>query len=369
MAYLPLGTPLQIAGTPPSSHASANAYNAAKVLDAVGGVGMARAMAMAAHAVYTAKEVDDEVSQSTPEWPPGWTLLGHAGYGVDPQSMGRQKHTGARFDRLAASLLRRTAGSQRELMLAFRGTVSGEWTTDTNAAHERFYVSQSHRVSGDGWGRQVEKGKTHAGFCHHTNAILFGYAHGQYSLARTIYDLDPATIHVTGHSLGGATAHLAALALRHYFELKGQGRRPRINVLSFAAPRVCNATFPPNKLRQSFGDSELHGVRIVNMLDPVPNVPGVSGAGIRIGLAGFRTGKVGLGGVTGVVTSAFGIAGDALSVLGALGGRWTHPSFGKLRFSDNGNPVGGHPHSMVLYKHVMLDATFRLERDLQDFLF
>jgi hypothetical protein len=368
MAFVPLKPPIARVVAGSAKYRSKPSENARRILEGIGGLETGVAMALAAKSIYDLHRdgrygLGNIGTLEGQVWPLGWEFLGWAGYHEIGQGMGRRKLSGTRCDVIAAALL--TRGARRsEAMIAFRGTVtSGEWKTDLNQNHARFVVHESHLQSGEGMGDSVELGKTHGGFFHHLNATLFGHDGRNGSLARWVYDLRPEIIYITGHSLGGATCHLAALAMRYYANLKKDGWTPEIRLLSFAAPRVCNATFPPNRLREAFSTAQIAGVRIVNMLDGIPNVPGQSGAGMRFGLSlGRRDPALALAPLGLVV----GGLGDLANLLTAVRGRWSHPSFGKLRFRDNGRSVGGHPHSMDLYLEVLLNQTHRLDRDLQD---
>jgi hypothetical protein len=105
---------------------------------------------------------------------------------------------------------------KRTLILAFRGTVlPSEWLTDAN------FFSTQVEFSG-------QKLDVHRGFLNHFN----GMKDTIYSVVSTLIALENVTrIIVTGHSLGGAVANLAALFLRENFDVP-------VYLITFEAPKV-----------------------------------------------------------------------------------------------------------------------------------
>jgi hypothetical protein len=96
-------------------------------------------------------------------------------------------------------------------------------------------------------------GKVHQGFLH-----AWATVRGPIVSLLDQWHTDHRRLWLTGHSLGGALATLAAV------DLKGQGR-PVQEVVTFGAPRVGDAAFA-----QGY---QVPTVRFVNHHDPVPWVP------------------------------------------------------------------------------------------------
>ncbi len=136
-------------------------------------------------------------------------------------------------------------------VLVFPGTASTEdWITDVRIAKRRWSA-----------------GKVHAGF----GAAYESVADKIRSLA-----LAAQSIHVAGHSLGGALAALCA------HDLAANGF-PVSAVYTFGAPRVGNVTFARDY------DAKLHDetFRIVNQRDPVPWLPPFLASTLSSPLTGF----------------------------------------------------------------------------------
>jgi hypothetical protein len=348
----------------------------------IGGYEVGKHLAMAASAVYGAMALR-EGKQDAEEWPRGWTPVADAFYDTESQGKGQSKVVGDVAKTHAVAVLQwqgAPAGpfKKGDLLVACRGTVTPqEWKIDFNLSKGEFV----HPTTGD------VIGKTHAGFRHYYDALFLGKLAGQPNLFEGLIALLEKSageaVYFTGHSLGGAMCHLGALGFHLYLGSEVQTKLksvPEVRMCSFAAPRVCNAHTPPNKLFQAFNKAQapsarkLSGVRVVNMEDPVPNTPGQSFAALRSLAAGVRGGSGASGAAKGATTglgvvavSPLAVVADVFNAASApLQGRWSHPSINKLRFKDNGRGNGGHPHSMDLYKHILVDAPFRLALDLQD---
>lgn len=106
------------------------------------------------------------------------------------------------------------------------------------------------------WPRRSGYGRIHRGFLSQWDSIKRSILN-EMQRAET-----PPTIYVTGHSLGGALATIAAL------EMKKNMPHSNIIVWTFGAPRVGNAAFV-----QDFRNHIQESVRVVRKPDPVPLVP------------------------------------------------------------------------------------------------
>lgn len=137
---------------------------------------------------------------------------------------------------------------QKKIILSFRGTIATSiknWVTDLKASKVKDYAG----VSG---------AKVHAGFLNAWQSVRTQTFNAVRSL-RTKYP--GYKLAITGHSLGGALAILAAADLSHNQQTVDE-------VYTFGAPRVGNSVFS-TYFKQKIAES----YRIVNRDDIVPHVP------------------------------------------------------------------------------------------------
>lgn len=138
--------------------------------------------------------------------------------------------------------------AQNKIVLAFRGTKSTSitnWVTDLKASKSTNY---------DG----VSGAKVHTGFLQAWESIRTPTVNA----LRTLRARYPAyKLAITGHSLGGALAVLAATDLGHHEKIVDE-------IYTFGAPRVGNSAFV-----QHFQEKVTDSFRIVNNDDVVPHVP------------------------------------------------------------------------------------------------
>ncbi len=142
------------------------------------------------------------------------------------------------------------------IVIAFRGTANiRNWLTDADCVRATLIESAEFGTC-----------KVHAGFLAAYESIispLTAHLRESAALRRSMIDGNTATpIYVTGHSLGGALALLAAL------ELARQGFNIA-QVYTFGQPRVGNAAFK-RLYEKSLGDRTY---RLVYEEDIVPRVP------------------------------------------------------------------------------------------------
>ena len=102
-------------------------------------------------------------------------------------------------------------------------------------------------------------------------------------LLQAIDDLDaadahtsaPSPIHITGHSMGGAMAMVAALEIAHFRRCRGYPLNPRagegVSTCTFAAPRIGDNTFA-ELFAQTFPHERDHWALQVDS-DAVPHLP------------------------------------------------------------------------------------------------
>ncbi|CAF1406694.1 unnamed protein product, partial [Didymodactylos carnosus] len=107
----------------------------------------------------------------------------------------------------------------------------------------------------------VPNTKVHIGFYHAYDAIKTQVRSSVYALVQTF---PQATVLVTGHSLGGALATLAAIDLKQQYEAA------IIQLYTFGSPRVGNAAFV-DYMYTFFPQGSIY--RIVHSNDIVPQVP------------------------------------------------------------------------------------------------
>lgn len=138
-------------------------------------------------------------------------------------------------------VLERGASVNRELIVVFRGTVSGfDWLSNFNV----------------GFDRGPDGSMIHAGF----NQIYRSLAH---DLRATIGRANPQRAHFVGHSLGGALASIAAS------EYAGIHKKPSY-LYTFGAPRVGSLGLR-STLRTNL--PARHVKRVYSVSDPVPMLP------------------------------------------------------------------------------------------------
>ena len=106
------------------------------------------------------------------------------------------------------------------------------------------------------WPRKAQKGRIHRGFLTQWESIRRSIIN-EMNRPGT-----PQNIYVTGHSLGGALATIAALDMKKHMP------NSNIVVWTFGAPRVGNAEFV-----QDFRNHIKESVRVIRRADPVPLVP------------------------------------------------------------------------------------------------
>ncbi len=162
---------------------------------------------------------------------------------VDAANISTGRTGGRFFNRetpfaLTAPLTGNRAG---EWVVCVRGTATRhDWLTDLTGALDR--GPTGHGV--------------HAGFARTFNSVT-------QSIHEALRGANPSTIHVTGHSLGGAVANLVAADL-------DQGRVANIQLYTFGAPRVGFSDFS-SYLTQRLGADHIH--RVYNVSDVIPMVP------------------------------------------------------------------------------------------------
>ena len=161
------------------------------------------------------------------------------------------------------------------LILAFRGTASiRNWITD--AEFERVTI-----ISGvDG-----SSSKVHKGFNAAWNAVLGKLFH---ALGDTANAHACKPMFITGHSLGGALAQMAALALQ-------RNGFPVAQIYTFGQPRVGNGDFK-RRYEAALGDKTFRVVYEEDIVARVPHLPAwhdpYRHAGTEVFLPAFGVGKL-----------------------------------------------------------------------------
>lgn len=152
-------------------------------------------------------------------------------------------------------------GAGGETVVAARGTqTTADWLSNAHAG-----------IAAGPFGLGV-----HAGF----DRIYRSFAEG------LIAAVPPTgTVHVVGHSLGGALANLVAAAL-------ARSDQRQVKLYTFGAPRVC---LPPSAamLQQRLRADNIY--RVYNIADPVPMVPPYPYLHCPLTRDGFRVGTTGAG--------------------------------------------------------------------------
>lgn len=138
------------------------------------------------------------------------------------------------------------ATAQDRIYLAFRGTQTvSEWAKNVKFAQVEYtFVTNS--------------GKTHQGFTETYGSIREPIVA---SINNLLISGSYSTLYVTGHSLGGALAVLAAPELRERTSLTPV-------MYNFAGPRVGDPTF-----QKRYDEFVTNSWRTVNTNDPVPDLP------------------------------------------------------------------------------------------------
>ncbi|KAI5072460.1 hypothetical protein GOP47_0012566 [Adiantum capillus-veneris] len=158
----------------------------------------------------------------------------------------------------------------RRLVIAFRGTEQVKWK-DLRTDLMLLPVSFSpERVGGD----FKEEAKVHGGFLNAYDSVinrLKSLVKDSIGASNVHGDNEhPWQVYVTGHSLGGALATLAALEL----STSRLSREHRINITmyNFGSPRVGNKRFA-----DQYNEIVKDSWRVVNHLDIIPTVPRLMG--------------------------------------------------------------------------------------------
>jgi triacylglycerol lipase len=143
------------------------------------------------------------------------------------------------------------AQNQQTILIAFRGTQPKQpvdWLSDFEASHET-------------WGHPI--GKVHKGFYEALRAVWGQAIGGKKILPERLLNRGDRAVWITGHSLGGALAELAAAqaALVNHVPIQG--------VYTFGQPRVGDDAYA-RAVHDAFGTRI---VRFVNDRDIVPRVP------------------------------------------------------------------------------------------------
>lgn len=140
--------------------------------------------------------------------------------------------------------------AHRAIIITFRGTVSDEdWDTNLD-----FFRSNANSLCG-------KDCKIHGGFFDSWSGVSDLVVDNWLDLR----DLYPGySSIVTGHSLGGALAHVCAAAL------KKTAPDADLSLYTFASPRVGNEVFAAY-MNKNFG---ANNYRVTHLNDPVPRLPG-----------------------------------------------------------------------------------------------
>ena len=141
--------------------------------------------------------------------------------------------------------------SDRDQLMVFRGTqTQAEWVSNIRSGQRRYPTDLA----------EPQLGWVHNGFLTIATSQL---RPNPAELADEV--LDPGLpLYITGHSLGGALATIAAMDLAH----RVPGLADRIRLYTYAAPRVGDPSFP-----ESFRRLVPNAYRVANVADTVPVVP------------------------------------------------------------------------------------------------
>ena len=142
---------------------------------------------------------------------------------INGESQGR---FGLRIADTQAFILKYKKGRDTHAMVAFRGTeslfkVPADWLTNLDKSQS---IADWLTIAGE------EQPRMHRGF-------LRAYAIIRPELIDTVKEIQPQHIYLTGHSLGGALATLAALDIRMQFPLI------YVTMYNFGSPRVGETVF------------------------------------------------------------------------------------------------------------------------------
>ncbi|KAF8663206.1 hypothetical protein HU200_055808 [Digitaria exilis] len=159
---------------------------------------------------------------------------------------------------------------RRDIAVAWRGTITRlEWVADLTA--------NQRLLSEMGVPCRDPSVKVEKGFAELYTSMLRSMREHRYSAreqalaeVRKLVELyhgrgDEVSVTVTGHSLG------SALAMLNAFDIGGKTTTAPVCVFSFAGPRVGNLSFK----RRFEHDLGVRALRVVNVHDGVPKVPGV----------------------------------------------------------------------------------------------
>ena len=160
---------------------------------------------------------------------------------------------------------------RRDVVIAYRGTTTClEWLENLHANLTHIPCNmRGHDESMDEIGPMVESGflslyTSSAASVKSSFLSLQEMVRQEIERILQIYDGEPLSLTVTGHSLGAALATLTAYDVRATFP-----RLPLVTVISFGGPRVGNRSF-----RGSLDRQETKVLRIVNSDDVITKLPG-----------------------------------------------------------------------------------------------
>ncbi|KAJ1925713.1 hypothetical protein IWQ60_004389 [Tieghemiomyces parasiticus] len=139
--------------------------------------------------------------------------------------------------------------SIKQVILAFRGTDSHQ---------QRITDAHFRRVR---WPKEIKKCKVHHGF----HMSYHDVADQLYQTTMEKLQRHPNyTLAITGHSLGGALASLAAVD----FAMRRPALVERMKVVTFGKPRVGNKSYV-----RHYNSLQIETARVVNKYDVVPHLP------------------------------------------------------------------------------------------------
>ena len=160
---------------------------------------------------------------------------------------------------------------RRDVVIAYRGTTTClEWLENLHANLTHIPCNmRGHDESMDEIGPMVESGflslyTSSAASVKSSFLSLQEMVRQEIERILQIYDGEPLSLTVTGHSLGAALATLTAYDVRATFP-----RLPLVTVISFGGPRVGNRSF-----RGSLDRQATKVLRIVNSDDVITKLPG-----------------------------------------------------------------------------------------------
>ena len=236
---MPNSTPIDAAAVPVAGASTVTAPAATPVLDAV----MTLALAQAADAAYM------DFAGQTPTLPSAWSLIDHwTGWDPDP--------FGGREERYGLLLGRNDAPG--EVIFAFRGTASlDDALDDADFPTREFVATQGAAPTG---------ALVASGFYGVYNDVGGNMALSMRAqLTRLLAQTAPTRIWITGHSLGGALAHLFAFDLSF-----GPHASAFHAMISLASPRVGLESWRDAYLARIPAQ---RSIRVYNQHDLVPELP------------------------------------------------------------------------------------------------